>query len=55
MKRKLSQNDIEIFYAMCYLIRNNKPLTKVNIARKAKLTWRTVHNRINYHREFKEL
>ena len=55
MKQKLTKNDIEIFYAICALLRTNKKVTRANIAKKTGLTWRTVHNRINHHSEYKEL
>ena len=55
MKQKIIKNDIKIFYAICSLLRTKQKVTKASIAKKANLTWRTVHNRINHHCEYVEL
>ena len=55
MKQNLTKNDIEIFYAVCALLRTNQKITQANIAKYTKLTWRTVHNRINHHAEYEEM
>jgi hypothetical protein len=55
MKHKLNNSDIDIYYAFCYLLRNKETITKASISRLTNLTWSTINNRINYHREFEVL
>jgi hypothetical protein len=55
MKHKLNNNDIDIYYAFCYLLRNKQSITKSSLSRQTGLTWSTINNRINYHREYEVL